>query len=55
MDYEKLLKKYMKLVLECEGTLFLQHASTRATSQHDVAFTREEIHALDDIGDEVIG
>lgn len=53
MDYEQLLKKYMKLVIECEGFDFLVHASEEATGQTDVAFTRAEIKRLERISKEV--
>jgi hypothetical protein len=49
--YGPLLKKYMKHVLECEGTTFVGEDNTRHS---DVAFTEEESQTLEGLRNEVI-
>lgn len=50
MNYEELLKKYMKHVIDVEGWDFLQDLNSHATS---VCFTEEEVTMLQTFSDEV--
>lgn len=50
MDYKELLLKYMKLVLDCEGTTFLDQFPTNPAIKQTM--TAEERTALTEIAKE---
>lgn len=49
MDFEELLKKYMKHVVDCEGTDFL--FCTNSGGACEVEFSLEELEALEKLSD----
>ena len=50
MDYKKLLKKYMRFVLEFEGSTFV---SNTYSPMSDVEFTEEELAILEDFDENI--
>lgn len=50
MDYEELLKKYMRHIHDCEGSTFVQQIGDYISEQE---FTDEEKAALEKLDDEI--